>query len=204
MKKITIIQSSLRDGSHTHILCQKTKEVFESQGIQVDYVDLRDIEMEFCNGQKLEAYNSDLQDVYQRMEQSEGVIFGMPVYQYTMSGVLKNLIDICGGALQSKPVGVLVNAGGPNCYMASRDLFDALYFEYQTRNIAPTPYTWSMDFKDGEIVNEKVLQNRGTRKSSFRVITFRNFLSPLSELGMRVCYQVFLLISYPHSLQCLL
>jgi len=32
--------------------------------------------------------------------------------------------------------------------MASRDLFDALYYEYATTNIAPTPYSWSMDFAD--------------------------------------------------------
>jgi hypothetical protein len=41
--------------------------------------------------------------------------------------------------------------------MASRDLFDCLYYEYACTNIAPTPFTWSMDFKDGAIVNDKVL-----------------------------------------------
>ncbi|MDC0506266.1 hypothetical protein OAN96_01575, partial [Candidatus Gracilibacteria bacterium] len=76
-------------------------------------------------------------------------------YQYSMSGVLKNILDICGGALKEKHIGVIVNAGGPNCYMASRDLLDAMYYEYQTQNIAPTPYTWWMDFKDGKLVNEK-------------------------------------------------
>jgi NAD(P)H-dependent FMN reductase len=81
----------------------------------------------------------------------------MPVYQYSMSGVLKNILDICGWALKEKPIGCIVNAGWPNCYMASRDLFDCLYYEYACTNISPTPYTWSMDFQDGKIVNEKVL-----------------------------------------------
>lgn len=73
-----------------------------------------------------------------------------------MSGVLKNFIDICGGAIAAKPIGAIVNAGGPNCYMASRDLFDCLFFEYSCINIMPTPYTWSMDFKDGIITNPKI------------------------------------------------
>ena len=41
--------------------------------------------------------------------------------------------------------------------MASRDLLDCLYYEYATTNISPSPYTWSMDFQDGKIINEKVL-----------------------------------------------
>ncbi len=81
----------------------------------------------------------------------------MPVYQYSMSWVLKNFIDVCGGALQNKHVGIIANAGGPNCYMASQDLFNALQFEYATTGIMPTPYTWSMDFKDGKLVNEKAM-----------------------------------------------
>lgn len=41
--------------------------------------------------------------------------------------------------------------------MASQDLFNALQFEYATTNIMPTPYTWSANFEDGQIVNDKVL-----------------------------------------------
>ncbi|MDQ7009895.1 MAG: NAD(P)H-dependent oxidoreductase [Candidatus Gracilibacteria bacterium] len=158
MTKITIVQSSLRENSNTSIVCELFKQKAISAGIEVNYIDLRNIELEFCNGKDLSEYNKDLQNSFKMMEESESIIFGMPVYQYSMSGVLKNFIDICGGALVSKKIGVIVNAGGPNCYMASRDLLDALYYEYGTTNIAPTPYSWSMDFKDGELVNKKVME----------------------------------------------
>jgi hypothetical protein len=42
--------------------------------------------------------------------------------------------------------------------MASRDLLDCLYYEYQTTSIAPTPYSWSADFRDGKLVSEKVVE----------------------------------------------
>lgn len=157
MKKIAIIQSSLRTPSNTDIVCQEFKKKARAAGLEVTYIDLREVELEFCDGRHLGEYNQSLQEVHRQMEDSEAVIFGIPVYQYSMSWVLKNLIDICGGALKEKAVGAIVNAGGPNCYMASRDLFDCLYYEYATTSIAPTPYTWSMDFKDGEIINDKVL-----------------------------------------------
>ena len=158
MKKITILQSSLREGSHTAIVCREFESRAKDAGLEVNYVDLKDREMQFCDGRKTEEYNDDLNKLYASLEDSEAIIFGMPVYQYSMSGVLKNILDICGGALADKHVGVIVNAGGPNCYMASRDLLDCLYYEYATHSIAPTPYTWWMDFKDGKLVNEKVME----------------------------------------------
>lgn len=114
--------------------------------------------MQFCDGRKFEEYNPNLQSMYAQMEESEAIIFGMPVYQYSMSGVLKNILDICGGALKQKYVGIIVNAGWPNGYMASQDLFNALQFEYATTNIIPTPYSWFMDFENGKLVNEKVIK----------------------------------------------
>jgi len=158
MKKLTIVQSSLRVNSNTSIVCKLFEEKAKKSGLEVEYIDLREIELEFCNGKDLSEYSSDLQKSYKIMEESETIIFGMPVYQYTMSGVLKNFIDICGWALKWKKIWVIVNAGWPNCYMASRDLFDALYYEYATLNLSPTPYSWTMDFKDWELVNSKVIE----------------------------------------------
>lgn len=157
MKRITIIQSSLRQGSNTAVVCRAFSERCDTLGIHVHYVDLKDVKMDLCDARPLEKYSDDIQNVYKIMEWSDAIIFGMPVYQYTMSGVLKNFIDICGWSTAGKPVGVIVNAGGPQCYMASQDLFNALQFEYATVSIMPTPYTWSMDFKDGIISNDKVL-----------------------------------------------
>ena len=96
MKKITILQSSLREGSHTAIVCREFESRAKVAGLEVSYVDLKDVEMEFCDGRKTEEYNDDLNKLYSTLQASEAVIFGMPVYQYSMSGVLKNILDICG------------------------------------------------------------------------------------------------------------
>lgn len=158
MKKITLIQSSLRENSNTSIVCTEFVTKAIEAWLDVSYIDLRESKLQFCDGRLFEDYNDDMQDAYKTMEESEVIIFGMPVYQYSMSGVLKNFIDVCGWALSGKYIGAIVNAWGPNCYMASRDLFDCLYFEYATKSLAPTPYSWSMDFSDGELINDQVHQ----------------------------------------------
>ncbi len=156
MKKIAVVQSSLREGSHTDVVCKIFAEKAKDAGLDIEYIDLRGLEMDLCDGRDFGGYSKDLQDAYARMEPCEVIIFGMPVYQYSMSEVLKNFIDICGGAIEWNIVGAIVNAWGPNCYMASRDLFNSLQFEYACPSVMPTPYSWSMDFKDWELVSKKV------------------------------------------------
>ncbi len=156
MKKIIIIQSSLRKQSNTDTICREFEVKAKNAWLEVEYIDLRKVNLEFCNGKHLSEYSSDLQKSYKAIEGSKIIIIWMPVYQYSMSGVLKNFIDICGWAFKNKKIWVIVNAGGPNCYMASRDLLDSLYFQYQTVNISPIPYSWSIDFKDWKLINLKV------------------------------------------------
>jgi multimeric flavodoxin WrbA len=110
MKRIAIVQSSLREASNTSIVCREFEERAKAAGLEVEYIDLRDIEMEFCDGRELSKYSDDLQDAFKRLEDAEAIIFGMPVYNYSMSGVLKNFIDICGGAMAQNSVGVIINA----------------------------------------------------------------------------------------------
>lgn len=157
MKKITVIQSSLREGSHTAIVCRVFAEKCDALGIHVHYVDLKNVKMDFCDGRPLSEYSKQVQDVAELMWSSDAVIFWMPVYQYSMSWVLKNFIDIAGDMLKNKSVWVIVNSWGPNTYMASQELFNALQFEYATTNIMPTPFSHASDFEDSKIVNEKVL-----------------------------------------------
>ncbi len=115
------------------------------------------MQMELCDGRETKDYPADMQQSHDAIEGCDAVVFGMPVYQYSMSGVLKNFIDICGGAFRGKHIGIITNAGGPNCYMASRDLFNSMLFEHHTHNLMPTPYAWSADFENGEITNGKLI-----------------------------------------------
>lgn len=157
VKKITILQSSLREASNTSIVCKLFEQKCLEKWLEVHYIDLREKDLQFCDARDQQDYNEDMQTITKAFADSQAIIFGMPVYQYSMSGVLKNILDVCGDGLDGKSIGAMVIAGWPVCYMASRDLLDCLYYEYGCTNIAPTPYAWSMDFKDGKLVSEKVL-----------------------------------------------
>lgn len=61
--------------------------------IQTELVDLRDYEIDLFNGSPLIAYNEDTWKVVQKILSADFLIFGTPIYQASISGALKNLLD---------------------------------------------------------------------------------------------------------------
>lgn len=158
MSKIIVIQGSLNKDSKTAVILDEVIKVLKEKNISYELIDLRKLELQFCDGRKLEEYNNDLQNAYKLMESGDGYIIGMPVYCYSVSGVLKNFLDITCGAMEEKCAGIVCNAGGVMSYLASAELMKILSYEVSCLSVQPTVYGWGNDFKGGEIVNQKVLE----------------------------------------------
>ena len=157
MSKIVIVQGSLSAESKTAIVVAETERLLRSRNIDFETLDLRSLELQFCDGRNREDYNADMQKAYRVLESADGFIFGMPVYCWSMSGVVKNLIDITAGALENKVAGILCNAGGDRSFMSSADLINVLYFESGVMTVHPIVYTSYGDFADGKLIAEKPL-----------------------------------------------
>jgi len=156
MSDVVLIQGSLNTESRTSILVQHTAEELERAGLEVDVLDLRNIQMEFCDGRSLKDYHPDLQQAYQTINEARAFVIGMPVYCYSVSGPLKNFIDITSGAMEKKIAGILCNAGGKQSYMASADLNHILAFESHVTTLQPIVFSSYEDFKETTLVGEKL------------------------------------------------
>ena len=161
MPKLILIQGSLNPNSKTALILDETAKVLEEKNINYETIDLRKLKLEFCDGRDLKNYNEDLQKAYKLIESASGYIIGMPVYCYSVSGVLKNFLDITCSAMENKCAGIVCNAGGVMSYLASADLMKILSYEVHVLTVQPTVYAYGNDFKDGKIVNEKVLHKAG-------------------------------------------
>ena len=62
--------------------------------IQTELIDLRDYEIEFSVGAPLGDYNDDTWDVVNKILSADFLVFGTPIYQASISGALKNLLDL--------------------------------------------------------------------------------------------------------------
>lgn len=162
MSKIVIIQGSLNKNSKTSLIIDEIIKIFKSKNLNYELIDLRKLELQFCDGRDLKDYNSDLQNAYNLMKEAQGYVIGMPVYCYSVSGPLKNFLDITCGAMEGKVCGIVCNAGGVMSYLASTELMKILSYEVSCLSVQPTVYGWGGDFKDGKIINEKILEKART------------------------------------------
>jgi len=156
MAKILMIQGSLSKDSRTAILVRETRQELERRHLEHETLDLRDLDLQFCDGRSLQEYNRDMQNAYKKLEQARAFIFGMPVYCFSVSGPLKNFIDITSGAMENKIAGILCNAGGNRSYMASAELSKILAYESQVTVIQPTVYSSYEDYDEEGLMSEKV------------------------------------------------
>lgn len=110
MKKVVIIQPSLRKESYTDILCKMLYKELQKYEWELEYIDLREKKLEFCDGGEISEYSSQMQNDYELIKSADAIIFGFPIYHFAISGVLKNYIDILGDAMQDKKIDFLVTA----------------------------------------------------------------------------------------------
>ncbi|WP_106497937.1 NADPH-dependent FMN reductase [Lentibacillus sp. Marseille-P4043] len=66
---------------------------FIDSSIEIELIDLKDYEVEFATGAPIALYNDDTWNVVDKILSADFLVFGTPIYQASISGVLKNLLD---------------------------------------------------------------------------------------------------------------
>lgn len=158
MPKIVLIQGSLSKESKTAIVIDKVAEELSRRKVEWEIIDLRNLDLQFCDGRARKDYNEDMRSAYKVMESADAYVFGMPVYCYSLSGVLKNFIDITAGAMENKVAGILCNAGSAMSYLAASDLVKILSYESHVVTVQPVVNSNYDDFNGGQVKSKKVIQ----------------------------------------------
>lgn len=65
----------------------------QNQDIEIELIDLKDYDVEFMRGYPLAYYNDDTQLVVNKLLEADCIVIGTPIYQASISGSLKNLLD---------------------------------------------------------------------------------------------------------------
>jgi multimeric flavodoxin WrbA len=99
MKKILGIMGSPRRNGNTHVLLSRILEGAESAGARGDILFLDDLAIRECNGchccweGKKCSKDDDMNSIYPRIIESDGIVFGTPVYWYGPTALMKGFID---------------------------------------------------------------------------------------------------------------
>ena len=160
MKKLLIIQTSLNKDSKTSIVCSKALESAKKQkDMEVEILDLRDYDLQFCNWGKIETYNKDMQKIKQKVEDADCYILCYPIYNYSFSWVLKNFIDIFSHYMDSKDCSFITNSYSVRSFSDGySELTKILWLHNNIQVILPMVHCYNDCFEYDKLMDEKVME----------------------------------------------
>jgi FMN reductase len=123
MVKIVGIAGSLRTGSYSHQALDAAAQRVTALGAEVEIVDLRSLHLPFCDGGDDYSVYPDVAKLSQILRSADGLILVTPEYHGSVSGVLKNALDLMGfEEFSGKVTGLISVLGGQSNSNSLNDL----------------------------------------------------------------------------------
>lgn len=155
MKNLIIISSSLSENSLSANLVNYVDGRIDKKKIRTKIIDLRDVNIPFCDGRSLDNYDPFVKNLYGEIKESDYLIFGFPIYCYSISGVMKNFLDIFSLAMKDKYFAVCASAGSKMSYLAISDLYKIMKFQSNATGVMPSVLVSNSDIQN-EIFNKEI------------------------------------------------
>lgn len=183
MTKILCVSTSLNEASRSRALLRLVHAgLAEREGVEAGWLDLVDNPLPHCDGRHpLSEYGEPAEKVAAAIKGADALVFGMAVYCYTVSGTLKNLIDLTARGMDGKPFGVVAAAGGQMSYMSVGELQRILLFECRAHPFPRAIYSHGGDW-DGAGARDEDPGDRVTERVGQFVAGFVPFAAALSPL----------------------
>lgn len=149
--KIVALGGSLRSHSYTYYTLEIALARLEAQGIYGELIDLRGLKLPFCNGEGHYPDYPDVEVLRQCIQSATGILIATPEYHGSVSGVLKNALDLLNEEhLAGKVVGLISVLGG----IASTNAINTL------RIICRQMHSWVLP---EQVIIDHVAENFNTR-----------------------------------------
>ena len=150
-----VISSSLNEHSKSRVLAQATAESLRAEGRRVEYVDLADLEIPFCDAAGCYVA-PDVVELNAKIGEADGIVLATPIYNYTLGSSAKNLIELTGRAWTEKVVAFLCAAGGAHSYMSVMGVASSLMLDFRSVIVPRFVYATGAAFEEGALVDSDV------------------------------------------------
>jgi len=157
--KITLLSGSIV-GSKTRTALHTAAKYIQEQfaGDTVQMLDLADYHIQFSDGRNFLEYEGDTGYVAGELMDSDVIVFGMPVFQASLPGTLKNIFDLLPqNALLGKVAGIVVTAGSAKHYLVAEQQLKPILSYMKAQIVQTYVFIEEKDFHKKEIVNDDVI-----------------------------------------------
>jgi FMN reductase len=159
MVRIVGIGGSLRPDSYSQQALRIAAQRAEALGASVEILDLRSLRLPFCDGGDEYPDYPDVDRLRQTVRDADALILATPEYHGSLSGVMKNTLDLMSfDQLADKVVGLISVLGGQPNSNALNDL--RLIMRWVHGWVIPEQIAigqvWKAFGEDGKLLDEKL------------------------------------------------
>lgn len=128
--------------------------------VQVELIDLKDYDMNFCDGRFVSDYNQDTQTIIRKIQEADAFIIGTTIIHGSIPGALKNLFDVVPtAAFENKCVMFTANGGNPLHYLAVENYLKPIANYLKMFVLPQYVFALSGDFeKDNTLKKDKIAE----------------------------------------------
>lgn len=159
MVRIVGISGSLRPDSYSYKALSLAAARSQALGAEVEILDLRQLQLPFCTGEKEYPDYPDVERLRDAVNRADGLILATPEYHGSLSGVMKNALDLMSfDQLSNKVSGLISILGGQSNSNALNDLRVILRWVHGwviPEQIA-IGQAWQAFGPDGKLLDEKL------------------------------------------------
>jgi NAD(P)H-dependent FMN reductase len=157
---LLIVSASLNPESNSRLLAREAERVLLAGGEAVTFLDLRDLPLPFCDGDKAYAH-PNVTEGNRLLAAAAGIIVATPIYNYDASATIKNFVELTGKAWENKVVAFLCTAGGHGSFMSIMSLANSLMLDFRCIIVPRFVYATGAAFADDRIADAKLIDRTG-------------------------------------------
>ena len=147
-----IISSSLSKKSRSFILCTEIHHLLQEIDVNTELVDVRKMELLPHHKQG----SRSMQELNQKVEKADNIIFGMGVHCYSVNDSLKIILDNCCEGCMGKFFGIVCAAGSERSYLSTMHLTQICMNEWRMIQLPRIIYATGQDFDNDAITNNEL------------------------------------------------
>jgi NAD(P)H-dependent FMN reductase len=152
-----VVSCSLNPDSRSRLLALSIKENFEFKKEKVQFLDLADKQIPFCDGDQVysEPITAELAEY---ISSADGIILCVPIYNYDVNAAAKNLIELTGRKWMGKVVGFACAAGGNGSYMSVMGVANSLMLDFRCHIVPRFVYALGDAFQGNAITDPELIE----------------------------------------------
>ncbi len=152
MTRIAAILGSVTPPGRLSSAVSGALERAAASGHSTTLLDLGQLSLGFADGRPLDQLTDDTPTLVRSIEAADAVILATPVYRATLTGALKNALDLLPiEALQAKPVGVVAMGATLHHFLGAESHLRDILAWFGAWQLPAGVYLSSGDFTDGNL-----------------------------------------------------